>query len=196
MILDMGRVATKLTIVFPMWNEEGSIHLAVDAAREATQTLELLGDIDDHEIVIVDDASTDNTPKLADDLHDADGAHITVVHHRTNQGLGGAIKTGLANATGDLVLYTDADLPCDLLETLTRAIRLLRIYEADVVSAYRHDRTAEGPRRALYSFAYNLLIRIAFGLRVRDINFAFKLVRQEVLQAIGTLRSNGSFIDA
>ena len=192
----MGRVATKLSIVFPMWNEESSIHLAVDAAREATQALEANGDIHDHELVIVDDASTDATPRLADDLHDADPGHITVVHHRHNQGLGGSIKTGLANATGDLVLYTDADLPCDLLETLTRAMRLMRIYEADIVSAYRHDRTAEGPRRAIYSFAYNFLIRFGFGLRVRDVNFAFKLVRKPVLDAIGGLKSVGSFIDA
>ena len=54
----------------------------------------------------------------------------------------------------------------------------MRLYDADIVSAYRHDRTAEGPRRAVYTFAYNSLIRVGFGLRVRDVNFAFKLVRQ------------------
>lgn len=192
----MGRAATKLSIVFPMWNEEGSIHLAVESAREATAALVEQGDIDDYEIVIVDDASTDATPRLADELHEADPHHLTVTHHAQNQGLGGSIKTGLELATGDLVLYTDADLPCDLLESLTRATRLLRIYDADIVSAYRHDRTAEGPRRAVYTFAYNSLIRVAFGLRVRDVNFAFKLVRRPVLEALGRLQSGGSFIDA
>jgi chitin disaccharide deacetylase len=192
----MGRVATKLSIVFPMWNEESSIHLAVDSAREATEALVAAGDVDDYEIVIVDDASTDATPRLADDLHEADPGHVLVTHHAVNQGLGGSIKTGLAHATGDLVLYTDADLPCDLLESLTRATRLLRLYDADVVSAYRHDRTAEGPRRAVYTFAYNFLIRFGFGLRVRDVNFAFKLVRRPVLDAVGRLESVGSFIDA
>ena len=192
----MGRVATKLSIVFPMWNEESSIHLAVEAAREATHALEANGDIDSHELVIVDDASTDATPRLADDLHDADPSHVTVVHHTHNQGLGGSIKTGLSHATGDLVLYTDADLPCDLLDSLTKATRLMHLYDADIVSAYRHDRTAEGPRRAVYTFAYNFLIRFGFGLRVRDVNFAFKLVRKPVLDAVGTLKSVGSFIDA
>lgn len=192
----MGRVATTLSIVFPMWNEESSIHLAVDAAREATAALVDHGDIDDYELVIVDDASTDSTPRLADDLAAADPHHVRVVHHPVNQGLGGSIKTGLGLATGDLVLYTDADLPCDLLESLTRAVRLLRLYDADIVSAYRHDRTAEGPRRAVYTFAYNSLIRVGFGLRVRDVNFAFKLVRRPVLEAVGELASGGSFIDA
>ncbi len=68
------------------------------------------------------------------------------------------------------------------------------MYDADIVSAYRFDRTGEGPRRLVYSHGYNLLIRAVLGLRVRDVNFAFKLVRREVLEGI-TLESNGSFID-
>ncbi len=190
----MGRVAGSLSIVFPMWNEEGSIELAVTAAREAVDALIAGGDIDDYELVIVDDASTDATPAMADALA-AEDHRIKVIHHPTNQGLGGSIKTGLASATGDLVLYTDADLPCDLMESLVRAMRLMRIYDADIVSAYRHDRTAEGPRRAVYTFAYNSLIRVGFDLRVRDVNFAFKLFRRRVLDHV-RLKSEGSFIDA
>jgi glycosyltransferase involved in cell wall biosynthesis len=71
-----------------------------------------------------------------------------------NRKLGGSIKTGLAAATGDVVLYTDADLPFDMAE-LRRAFRILRNYEADILSAYRLDRTGEGLRRAVYSFVYN-----------------------------------------
>jgi hypothetical protein len=78
---------------------------------------------------------------------------------------------------------------------LAKAVRLLRIYDADVVSAYRLDRTAEGPRRFVYSLLYNLLVRHGLGVRLRDVNFAFKLVRRDVLRSI-ELRSEGSFIDA
>ena len=53
------------------------------------------------------------------------------------------MKTGFAAATGDLVLYTDADLPFDMAE-LPRAVRLLREYDVDIISAYRFDRTGEG----------------------------------------------------
>lgn len=190
----MGRVAASLSIVFPMWNEESSMGLAVDSAREAGAALIAAGEIDDYEVVIVDDASTDATPAQADALATGD-PRVKVVHHAENQGLGGSIKSGMQAATGELVLYTDADLPCDLLESLTRSIRLMRIYDADIVSAYRHDRTAEGPRRAVYSFAYNSLIRVGFGLRVRDVNFAFKLVRRRVLDQV-EVKSQGSFIDA
>ncbi len=99
-----------------------------------------------------------------------------VVHHPVNRKLGGAMKTGFATATGDLILYTDADLPFDMYE-LPRAVRLLREYDADIVSAYRFDRTGEGYLRSVYTFVYNLLIRTLFDVKARDINFAFKLCR-------------------
>ena len=76
-----------------------------------------------------------------------------------------------------------------------KALRLMRIYEADVVSAYRFDRTAEGAQRAVYSYVYNHLVRWVLGVRVRDVNFAFKLIRRRVLDHV-ELVSEGSFIDA
>ena len=120
---------------------------------------------------------------------------MRVVHHPKNRKLGGSVKTGFAEAKGDLVLYTDADLPFDMAE-VQRACRLLRIYEADLVCAYRFDRTGEGfqrvdllgdlqparsgvlrtagPRRQL-----RVQARAPFGARRRS-----------------TLTSEGSFIDA
>jgi glycosyltransferase involved in cell wall biosynthesis len=182
-----------LSIFFPMWNEEAYIERTVAAAKEVADELVAAGSIVDYEIIVVDDASTDNTPKLADELAAAD-RHVKVVHHPVNRKLGGSIKTGFATATGDLVLYTDADLPFDMSE-LHKAVRLLRYYDADIVSAYRFDRVGEGPSRAIYTFFYNVLIRRLFGVRMRDINFAFKLCRREVFQHV-TLKSEGSFIDA
>jgi glycosyltransferase involved in cell wall biosynthesis len=182
-----------LSIFFPMWNEEHYLHRAVGAAQEICERLVAEGEIEDYEVIVVDDASTDATGRLADELAAAD-PHVRVVHHPVNRKLGGSIKSGFAAAKGDLVLYTDADLPFEMIE-LVRAVRVLRTYEADIVSAYRLDRTGEGPRRALYSFLYNGLIRAMFGTRLRDINFAFKLCRRRVLDHV-TLASEGSFIDA
>jgi len=182
-----------LSIFFPMWNEEEYIYRAVRAATEICERLEADGEIGDYEIIVVDDASTDATGRLADELAAAN-AHVRVVHHPHNRKLGGSIKSGFAAARGDLVLYTDADLPFEMIE-LVRAVRVLRTYEADIVSAYRFDRTGEGPRRAVYSWVYNGLIHAMFGTRLRDINFAFKLCRRRVLDHIA-LSSEGSFIDA
>jgi hypothetical protein len=104
------------------------------------------------------------------------------------------VRSGLDAATGDFVLYTDADLPFDLRET-GRLLHIVRMYQADVLSGYRLDRRSEGFRRTLYSAIYNLLIRVSLGLRVRDVNFACKVLRRNVVDAVD-LESEGSFIDA
>lgn len=176
-----------------MWNEEAYIDRAIGYAKQVCELLCERGEILDYELIVVDDASTDNTPAMADALAASD-PHIVVVHHPANRKLGGSIKTGFATATGDIVLYSDADLPFDMAE-VSRAVRLLRSYEADIVSAYRHDRTGEGRSRAIYTFFYNILIRSLFGVRLRDINFAFKLCRTSIFEHI-SLQSEGSFIDA
>jgi glycosyltransferase involved in cell wall biosynthesis len=175
-----------VTVFFPMYNEEENIHSAVASAAEILETL-----TDDYEILIIDDASTDRTGSMADALAASD-PHVRVIHHATNLRLGGALKTGFQNASKDLVLYSDADYPFDMIE-LVKAVRIMR--QADVVSAYRFDRTGEGPLRTLYSFGWNLLIKALFGLRVKDVNFSFKLVRRKVFQRVH-LRSDSSFIDA
>jgi glycosyltransferase involved in cell wall biosynthesis len=183
----------KLSVFYPMWNEEDYIERALEFGGRACRDLVERGDIGDYELIIVNDASTDRTPEIADKLA-AHDPHVRVIHHPRNRKLGGAMKTGFAAATGDLILYTDADLPFDMAE-LPRAVRLLREYEADIVSAYRLDRTGEGSLRSLYTWVYNALIKSLFGVKVRDINFAFKLCRAKIFDDI-ELKSEGSFIDA
>lgn len=189
----LGEPFEKLSIFYPMWNEEEYVERAILAGRRACQRLVAAGDISDYELIIVDDASTDRTAEIADRLV-AEDDHVRVVHHQHNRKLGGAMKTGFAAATGDLILYTDADLPFDMAE-MPRAVRLLRAYDADIVSAYRFDRTGEGYLRSIYTFVYNLLIRSMFQVKARDINFAFKLCRARIFDHV-ELQSEGSFIDA
>jgi len=189
----LGDPFEKLSIFYPMWNEEEYIERALTAGRRACEQLIRNGDIGDYELIVVDDASTDRTAAIADRLA-AEDARVRVVHHARNRKLGGAIKTGFATATGDVILYTDADLPFDMSE-LPRAVRLLREYDVDIISAYRFDRTGEGYLRSVYTFVYNLLIRTLFHVKARDINFAFKLCRTRVFDHV-ELRSEGSFIDA
>jgi hypothetical protein len=71
----------------------------------------------------------------------------------------------------------------------------MKVTRADLIAGYRLDRTAEGFRRTVYSYCYNTLIGLLFGWPHRDINFSFKLIRREVLEAI-ELKSEGSLIDA
>jgi glycosyltransferase involved in cell wall biosynthesis len=188
-----GAPFRRLSIFYPMWNEEEYIERALVAGHRAGSRLIAAGEIADYELIVVDDCSTDATGEIADRLA-AEDPRVRVVHHERNRKLGGAMKTGFAAATGDLILYTDADLPFDM-DEVGRAVRLMRDYDADIVSAYRFDRTGEGYVRRLYTIVYNVLVRTMFGVRARDINFAFKLCRAEVFDHV-ELRSEGSFIDA
>jgi glycosyltransferase involved in cell wall biosynthesis len=171
-----------------MYNEEAYLERAVAAAQEVLETF-----APDHEIIIVDDASTDRTGELADALARAD-PRVKVLHNEHNRKLGGTLRAGYAVATKDLILYSDADLPFDFRE-VARGVRLLDYQQADVLAAYRFDRTSEGPLRTLYTLAYSALIRTLFHLRYRDVNFSFKLFRRSLLDRM-VLKSEGSFIDA
>jgi glycosyltransferase involved in cell wall biosynthesis len=186
-------VPPSLSIFFPMFNEEENIRPAIAAAEAVCAEMIERKEISWYEVIVVDDRSTDATGAIADEMAEADD-RIRVVHHEVNRKLGGSMKTGFASARGDLILYSDADLPFDMSEAM-KAVRIHRLYDADIVSAYRLDRTTEGMLRALYTHAYNGLISTLFGVRFRDVNFSFKLCRRSIFEHI-ELKSEGSFIDA
>ena len=188
----MGRYACavrpSVSLVVPVFNEEENLAHAVDVASRA------LGEFtSQYEIILVDDASTDRTPEIIRGLTTTD-PHIRTLRHDRNQKLGGTLRDGFAAASMDLVLYMDADLPFDPRE-IGRAISAMEVTRADMIAAYRYDRTGEGLRRAIYSYVYNGIIGVLFGWPHRDINFAFKLMRREILEAV-ELRSEGSLISA
>lgn len=186
MILPVRRPS--ISLVIPMFNEEANIEHAIAYAVDA-----LSEHASDYEIIIVDDASTDESPDLVQRAT-AGNPRIRLIRHDFNQKLGASLRTGFATARHELVLYMDADLPFDP-EVLSRAIRAMNVTRADVISGYRFDRTTEGVKRTVYTIVYNWMIRLLFGIHVRDINFSFKLMRREVLESI-QLRSEGSLIDA
>jgi glycosyltransferase involved in cell wall biosynthesis len=169
-----------------MYNEIGNIERTVNGALDVGYRMAR-----EVEIVIVDDASTDGSGALADELSRTH-AEVRVIHHPKNRKLGGALRTGFSTASKDWVLYIDSDLPIDLNEAL-RAVPLA-LDGHDLVIGWRRNRN-EGIKREIMSFVYNRLIRLAFGLSVRDVNFAFKMIHKDALNVV-TLRSEGSFIDA
>ncbi len=189
--IETARMTTRrpsISVVYPVFNEEENIEHAVHFAEA------VLTDItSDYEILIVNDASTDRSAEIAEALAGSNPC-VKVFHHERNLKLGGALRTGFSKATNELVFYCDSDLPVDLTE-LNRAVHIMEFTRSDIVSAFRFDRTAEGPLRTVYSVGYNLLIRFLFPLRVKDVNFSFKLFKRKVLDKV-VLEAEGSFIDA
>lgn len=174
-----------LSIFFPMYNERDNI------AATLTQTLAVLPDLGfaDYEILVVDDGSKDGSAEVVREFMRRD-PRVRLVQHPRNLGYGSALRTGFTTASSDLVFYTDSDLPFDLRE-IARTVPHLD--QADLVIGYR-IRRFDTPRRALYSRVYNTLMRVLFGVRVRDVNFSYKLVHRRILDSI-QLSAETVFID-
>jgi glycosyltransferase involved in cell wall biosynthesis len=163
-----------LSIVLPCHDEAANIERAVD---EATAAGELVADA--HEVIVVDDGSSDDTRDLAEGLADVD-PRVRVLVHETNRGYGAAVRTGFAAARLEWVFLTDADLQFDLRE-LTRFAPVAP--SCDIVTGYRVHR-ADPPHRLLNAAAWNMLVRRTFDLGLRDVDCAFKLMRRELVQSL------------
>jgi glycosyltransferase involved in cell wall biosynthesis len=184
-----------LAVVIPAWNEEEGIAWAIGALAEGLTELLDAGRIACTSIVVADDHSTDRTAERAAQ-QSSERVPVVVVPVPGGRGLGRAIRAGLAAADADIVVYTDADLPFDP-HDIGRLLRVADRYQADVVCGYRFDRTVEGTLRAGQSHVYNALIRAVLPVHVRDVNFACKLLRRQVVNTVlPELTSDRSFIDA
>lgn len=188
-----GACDEMLSMFYPMFNEADNVTATLREGRAVADLLVAAGLIGSYEQIVIDDASKDDTVALVEAEMLTDPC-LRLVRHERNRGLGAGVRSGFAAARGDWVLYTDADLPVDMVE-LVRALRVARIRDMKLVCAYRLDRTGEGMLRKVYTVGYNTLIRGLFGVRVRDINFAFKLLHRDVVDAV-ELSSEGSFVDA
>ena len=187
---DVATGRPRMTFFFPAFNEEENVEETVRRALADVGPL-VGGSI---EVLIVDDGSSDRTPELADALAAADDR--VRVHHQPNRGYGGALRAGFANATGDLIGFSDGDLQFDLGE-MSRLLERLDEpggRRVDAVIGYRIKRR-DPPHRMFIAKTYNAIVSIVFGLRVRDIDCAMKLFRREVFDGL-SLDTDSPFLSA
>jgi glycosyltransferase involved in cell wall biosynthesis len=172
-----------LSIILPCYDEAENVERAID---EATAAAELVADA--HEVLVVDDGSLDATSELVQARAAAD-PRVRLLVHEENRGYGAAVRTGLAAARLEWVFLTDADLQFDLTE-LARFVPLAP--STDIVAGYRAHR-ADPPHRVMNAAAWNFLVRRVFDVPLRDVDCAFKLMRREVVQALG-LTAEGAMV--
>lgn len=142
------------------------------------------------EIVAVDDGSKDNTLSILKDLK-KENNNIKIVEHKKNKGYGAALRSGVKNSSYDWVFFTDADMQFDMKELLDFIPYTDRF---DFIVGYRKQR-ADPSKAKFRSWTYNRLVRILFGLPLKDVDCAFKLMRKSSVSKIYT-SSNSFFISA
>jgi glycosyltransferase involved in cell wall biosynthesis len=171
-----------LSIFFPAYNDAGTIASLVLVAHMTARVL-----TDDHEVIVVEDGSPDHTGELLDEM----ARHfpwLKVVHHERNRGYGGALRSGFTAASKDLVFYTDGDAQYDPRE-------MTRLWDAfspavDFVNGYKISRN-DPLHRVVIGRLYHWFVKLAFGLRLRDVDCDFRLLRRDVFDKVRLTRSSG-----
>ena len=169
----------EFSVFFPAYNEEANLESTVKKARDV-----LLKIAEEWEIIIVNDGSKDDTLKIADSLSNFD-KRIKIINHEVNKGYGEALKSGFYSAKYPLIATTDADGQFDFSE-ITKLLE--KINQADVVIGYRMDRKDPFFRK-FFGWGWTFLANIMLGIRVKDVDCSFKLVKKEVIDRIPKLQS-------
>jgi glycosyltransferase involved in cell wall biosynthesis len=171
-----------LSIFFPAYNDSGTIASLVIAARRTASRL-----TPDFEILVVNDGSSDNTRDIADEL-----AHtypeVRVVHHPRNRGYGGALRTGFQEARKDVIFYTDGDAQYDPTELEVLWTRLGP--DVDLVNGYKISRS-DPLHRIVLGRVYHHTVKLLFGLRVRDVDCDFRLLRRSIFDRVALEHNSG-----
>ncbi len=179
------RTANSISVFFPCYNEQDNITGTVEKALAVLEKLNL-----DFEIIVVDDGSSDATGRITEKIADQN-SRVKIVHHQTNLGYGAALKSGFKAAKKELVFYTDGDGQFDISE-LPPLLSLIKQY--DIVSCYRLNRQ-DNLVRKINGWGWSKLTCLLFGIKVRDIDCAFKLYKREIFDNI-EMSSSGALIDA
>ncbi len=180
----------QLSVFFPAYNEEKNIRETVEKAVAVLKNLKI-----EYEVIIVDDGSKDKTGVIADELA-AENDHIKVIHHSPNKGYGGALKSGFYNAKYDWITFTDSDGQFDFSE-VTNFINKQEESGADLVIGFYKVRKVGLFTKITTKLFWEPVVLMLFGLRVRDIDCAFKLISKKVIETIPKLEaSRGAFISS
>jgi glycosyltransferase involved in cell wall biosynthesis len=170
-----------LSVFFPAYNDSGTIASMVIRTVQTASKL-----TPDFEVIVVDDGSADGTADIADELART-YPQVRAVHHPINRDYGAALQTGFRSATKELIFYTDGDAQYDPTE-----LTLLweRIADADLVNGYKISR-ADPVHRIFIGRLYHHIVSLMFGLKLRDVDCDFRLMRRTIFERINLEKTSG-----
>ena len=172
-----------LSIIMPTYDEEGNLSNTVEPLVELLNNLSIT-----HELLIINDGSTDKSGEIADGLSEKYPS-VEVFHHEKNKGYGGAQLTGFKNAKGKYIMLIPSDNQFHL-DDLPQYLE--EIKNADIVIGYRKNR-ADPKRRGVVAKIYNFSLRFLFGLKIRDIDWV-KIYKKEFIDST-EIESKSALID-
>lgn len=174
-----------ISFFFPVYNDASSIRGITERAVELFSVI-----ADNYEIVIVNDASPDNSGLIADEMAKI-YPEVRVIHHSKNLGYGSAVKSGIRSTKYDLICMIDGDHEYDI-HDLKKMIELEKYY--GLIIGFRYKKMYS-TKRIFISYIYNMTLRFLFKTRFRDISTGIRVFRRSVVNSI-ELKSNSPFIGA
>jgi glycosyltransferase involved in cell wall biosynthesis len=171
-----------LTVFFPAYNDSGTIASMVVAAVLAAGRL-----TPDFEVIVINDGSRDSSPLILDELARV-YSQVRIVHHERNRGYGGALRSGFAHASKEWIFYTDGDAqydPWEMSELWSR-----RAPGVDMVNGYKISRS-DPFHRVVIGRVYHHMVKLLFGLKVRDVDCDFRLMRRAIFDRVALTKNSG-----
>jgi glycosyltransferase involved in cell wall biosynthesis len=173
-----------VSVFFPCYNDEATIAWMVDVA---VATLHRIG-VCDGEVIVVNDGSTDGSAALLETVMEREPL-LRVVTHEHNRGYGGALLSGFGASTKQWVYYTDGDGQFDPAELELLVQRASD--DVDVIQGYKLRR-ADGLPRKVIGRVYHRFVKLMFGLKIRDTDCDFRLIRHAALDRITLVHTTGA----
>jgi glycosyltransferase involved in cell wall biosynthesis len=173
---------SSLSVFFPAYNDSGTIASLVIRALQTAGRLTA-----NYEVIVVNDGSTDSTDQILKALAQVYPA-LRIVTHPVNCGYGGALRSGFAAASKDIIFYTDGDAQYDPgeMELLWQQMRP----EVDVVNGYKISRSDPWHRIFIGRF-YHYVVKTLFGLTVRDVDCDFRMMRRTIFNRVRLEKNSG-----